>query len=112
MNEFTLNKIKGSKDSLTGTLTFTQTREFKIGMNIYFIFYMGATFAGDLDQGWFVVPGFILAFITFGLAYFPFSYSRNFGKVILKEDEIILQPIMDENDFPDSPIDLTDIFRT
>lgn len=109
MNEFTLNKIKGSKDSLTGTLTFTQTREFKIGMVTYFIFYMGATFADDLGQDWFVMPGFILAFITFALAYFPFSYSRNFGKVILQKDKIKLKPKNNVNDFPDSPIDLTDI---
>ncbi|MDZ7805705.1 MAG: hypothetical protein U5K71_01150 [Gracilimonas sp.] len=109
MNEFTLNKIKGSKDSLTGRLTFTQTKEFKIGMVIYFIFYMGATLADDFGYDWFVIPGFILAFISFGLAYIPFSYSRNFGKVILQDDGIKLKPKKDRNDFPDSPIDLTEI---
>lgn len=109
MNEFTLSKIQGTKDSFTGRLTFAQTREFKIGMVAYFIFYLGATFADDLGQDWFVVPGFILAFIAFFMAYIPLSYSRNSGKVVLTKDEIELHPKKLDYDFPDSPIKLTNI---
>jgi len=105
MNEFTLSKIQGSKDSFTGRLTFAQTKEFKIGMAAYFIFYMAAVLADDLGQDWFVVPGFILAFI----AFIPLSYSRNSGKVVLTKNEIELHPKKEDHDFPDSPIKLSNI---
>ncbi|MEX0856891.1 MAG: hypothetical protein WD016_01995 [Balneolaceae bacterium] len=104
--KFTLSKIQGSRDSFTGRLTFAQTKEFQIGIATYFIFYMGANLADDFGQDWFVVPGFILAFIA---AYIPLSYSRNSGKIILTKDEIELQPKKEDFDFPDSPIKLASV---
>ncbi|MEX0721949.1 MAG: hypothetical protein WD059_14835 [Balneolaceae bacterium] len=109
MSTFTLSKLQGSKNSFTGRLTFAQTKEFKIGMVTYFIFYMGAMLADDFGQDWFVIPGFILAFIAFIMAYFPLSYSRNSGEVILTKDEIELHSKKEDHSFPESSIRLTNI---
>lgn len=109
MTELTLSKIQGGKDSFTGRLTFAQTREYKIGMVIYFTFYLGATFADDLGYDWFIVPGFIIAFIAFGLSYFPIWSSKNAGKAILSENQIETKPKKEDDYFPDSPINLETI---
>jgi len=109
MTELTLSKIKGTEDNFTGRLTFAQTWEFKIGMFIYFTFYLGATFADDFGYDWFVVPGFIIAFIAFGLSYIPMSFSKNAGNVTLHEKKIGINPKKDDNYFPDSPINMESI---
>lgn len=109
MNEFTLGKIQGNKDLITGKLTFTQTKEYKIGIIAYFVLYMAATFADNFGYDWFVVPGFILAIVAFVLAYIPFSNSKKAGKVILHNDDIELYPKKEDGDFPVSPIDLDKI---
>jgi hypothetical protein len=109
MTEFTLSKIQGTRDAFTGRLNFAQTKEFKTGMAIYFIFYMLATLADDFGHEWFVIPGFIIALIAFILSYIPFSSTKNAGKVILAEKQIKFHPKKDGSNFPDSPINLEQI---
>lgn len=109
MTELTLSKMQGGKDSFTGRVTFAQTREFKIGMAVYFTSYLGAIFADDLGYDWFIIPGFVIAFIAFGLAYFPIWSNKNAGKVILGENEIETKPKKEDDYFPNSPISLETI---
>jgi hypothetical protein len=111
MVKLTLSNLEGKKDSLTGNLTFTQSKEYRYGMVIYGIFYCTSMLADDFGQAWFTIPGFIIALVAMIAAYFPYSFAKKAGTAHLKENEIEID--LDENanykHIPDSPVKLNEL---
>lgn len=111
MPKFTLSNLEGQKDSLTGNLTFTQSKEYRYGMVIYGIFYCTSMLADDFGQDWFTIPGFIIALVALVAAYFPYSFAKKAGTAHLKKEEIEID--LDEQanfeHMPDSPVKLDEL---
>ncbi|MFD2533104.1 hypothetical protein [Gracilimonas halophila] len=111
MPKFTLSNLEGEKDSLTGNLTFTQSKEYRYGMVIYGIFYCTSMLADDFGQDWFTIPGFIIAIVALVAAYFPYSFAKKAGTAHLKKEEIEID--LDEQanfeHMPDSPVKLDEL---
>lgn len=111
MVELSLSNLEGKKDSLTGNLTFTQSKEYRYGMVIYGIFYCSSMLADDFGQDWFTIPGFIIALVAMIAAYFPYSFAKKAGTVHLREDEIeidLYEKATYEH-IPDSPVKLDEL---
>lgn len=111
MVKLTLSNLEGKKDSLTGKLTFTQSKEYRYGMVIYGLFYCTSMLADDVGQEWFTIPGFIIALAAMITAYFPYSFAKKTGVAHLKEDEIEIN--LDGNVYyehiPESPVKLDEL---
>ena len=111
MPKFTLSNLEGQKDSLTGNLTFTQSKEYRYGMVIYGIFYCTSMLADDFGQDWFTIPGFIIALVALVAAYFPYSFAKKAGTAHLKKEQIEID--LDEQanfeHMPDSPVKLDEL---
>lgn len=111
MATFTLSNLEGQKDSLTGNLTFTQSKEYRYGMVIYGIFYCTSMLAGDFGHEWFTVPGFIIAIFAMGIAYFPYSFAKKAGTANLDNNKIDID--LDKNAnfkfLPESPVKLNEL---
>lgn len=111
MAKLTLSNLEGEKDSLTGNLTFTQSKEFRYGMAIYGIFYCSSMLADDFGQDWFTIPGFIIALVALVAAYFPYSFAKKAGTADLKKEQIEID--LDEKanfeHMPDSPVKLDEL---
>lgn len=111
MATFPLSNLEGEKDSLTGNLTFTQSKEYRYGTVIYGIFYCTSMLADDFGQDWFTIPGFIIAVLAMFAAYFPYSFAKKAGTAHLKKDkiEIDLEEDADFEHIPDSPVKLDEL---
>ncbi|MEX2477903.1 MAG: hypothetical protein WD357_05670 [Gracilimonas sp.] len=111
MAKFTISNLEGKRDSLTGNLTFTQSKEYRYGMVVYGIFYCASMLASDFGQDWFTIPGFIIALVAMIAAYFPYSFAKKAGTAHLKKDEIEIELDRNANyeHIPESPLKLDEL---
>ncbi len=105
-----LTEIKPwDNNSFSSRLTFTASREYKIGWVCYGLFYLLATFSDDLGFGWFEGPGLIIAIASLLITIVPYSMTKNFGAVIFERNGFRLKPKKSVDELPDSPVKLTEM---
>jgi len=92
MNTFQLTKVF-ERDALTGGINFTLSKEYRVGMIIFFIalsiIYASNIFEYQIND---FLMGFLVALIAFGLifALLPFSIAKRFGTVTFSKNSIEL----------------------
>lgn len=96
-------------DSFSSRLTFTASREYKIGWVCYGVFYLLATLSDDLGFGWFEGPGLIIAIASLLITIVPYSMTKNFGTVIFKQDGFQLEPKKSGTELISSPVKLSEM---
>jgi len=93
MNTFQLTKVF-ERDALTGGFSFTLSKEYRIGMSIFFIvlliFYTANFFSYQIND---FLMGVLAALSAFGIifAIMPYSIAKKYGTVTFSENSIELR---------------------
>jgi hypothetical protein len=109
--EFNLTHLSASKDPLTDRITFAETIEFRLWMLVAASCLVSFHIVNIMDieltgwQGALLISGMV---IGYSFAFLGILFRRSAGKVELSENEIHLHPTKKKEEFPESPLRITE----
>ncbi|SMO45746.1 hypothetical protein [Gracilimonas mengyeensis] len=109
MAEFSLVDVQNKEDPLTGKVTFTESKSFRVIMGITAVLIISFFVLDFFELGlpeWTELLSLIALIVGYILAFFAYFFSRNAGIVTFKENQIEITPKRNPDQFPGSPIHL------
>jgi hypothetical protein len=110
-HKFNLTHLVSSTDPLTDRVTFTESIEFRLWIAVGVLSYLSFSVLDLLDielANWQAMLLAATAVIGYGFAFMGVLFRKSAGKAEFSENEIRLSPTKKKEQFPNSPIKITD----